>query len=134
MRPIAVFYLLLCLFFAACSRGPDDAPTNVQRVALWDHKEDGDRWTKAALTALDTHGAVLLQTVPEDIDDYCPGYAAGGPETRKGFWVVFLSALAKHESTWAEDASAAAANGTGCCKSRLRRPRAMGAALRRRMS
>lgn len=57
------------------------------------------------MTALDAHGAVLVETVPADVEKYCPGYPEAGPETRKGFWVVFLSALAKHESTWRADAS-----------------------------
>lgn len=76
-----------------------------QPSALWDHKEEGRAWTKSALTALDRHGAVLVKTVPADIDAYCPGYQTAGPEGRKAFWVTFLSALAKHESTWRADAS-----------------------------
>ncbi|NNF71070.1 MAG: ABC transporter permease, partial [Rhodobacteraceae bacterium] len=88
----------MTLSFAACGRTPapkpkpEPAPTSVRPAALWDHREDGPRWTKAAMTALDAHGAVLVETVPADVEKYCPGYPEAGPETRKGFWVVFLSA------------------------------------------
>lgn len=37
---------------------------------------------------------------PKDIRDWCPGYARADLATRRAFWVGFLSALAKHESTW----------------------------------
>ena len=107
MRRLAILYVFIALTFAACGRAPDSEfdSLTVQNVSLWNHRAEGDRWTKAAMTALDTHGAVLVHTVPEDIDAYCPGYEDAGPAGRKGFWVTFLSALAKHESTWAADAS-----------------------------
>lgn len=62
-------------------------------------------WTGTALAALDAHGAPLVDIVPADIDVYCPGYRDASPEERKTFWVTFLSALAKHESTWRPDVS-----------------------------
>lgn len=107
MRRLSLLILLLTVSFSACGRGPKPMlePAVVRPAALWDHREEGGRWTKAAMTALDGHGAVLVHSVPADIDAYCPGYAKAGPERRKGFWVVFLSALAKHESTWRADAS-----------------------------
>ena len=105
---LAISFLLIAMTFSGCGRSTDNdlpEPTMVQPVALWNQQSDGPVWTKAALTALDSHAAALVQSVPADIDAYCPGYQQAGPETRRAFWVTFLSALAKHESTWAEDAS-----------------------------
>ena len=109
MRRIALSFLGICLIFAACGRTQKPVttpePHAARPAALWDHRERGGDWTKAALRALDGHGAPLVNMVPADIADYCPGYATASPEARKGFWVVFLSALAKHETTWRADAS-----------------------------
>ncbi|WP_438363099.1 lytic transglycosylase [Nioella halotolerans] len=41
----------------------------------------------------------LLNTVPDDIADWCPGYAAGGSARRAAFWAGLVSVLAWHEST-----------------------------------
>lgn len=68
--------------------------------ARWDHKPQADRWTDAALTALESHGTPLVQTVPADVETWCPSYPENGPVERKAFWVGLLSSLAKHESTW----------------------------------
>ena len=51
-----------------------------------------------------THGAPLVDTVPGDIETWCPAYAGHGPEKRAEFWVGLMSALAKHESTWRPEA------------------------------
>ena len=105
-------FLILTLLLAvgACGRGsnepaPEPEVTRSVPAAHWDHRANGSVWTKSALTALDTHASVLVGTVPADIEAYCPAYAMAGPSARQGFWVVFLSALAKHESTWRADAS-----------------------------
>ncbi len=73
-------------------------------AARWDHRPGSTRWTRASLTALRTHGRVLTEVEPSDIAEWCPGYSGGGPETRRAFWVGFLSALSKHESTYRADA------------------------------
>ncbi len=103
--------LCLALFLTACGGGREDvAPQKsrapvVEPVALWAHRPEARSWTTTALQALDSHGSALVATVPEDIETYCPGYADAGPGARKAFWVTFLSALAKHESTWRPDAA-----------------------------
>ncbi len=68
--------------------------------ARWDHRPGGPAWTRSALSALSQHGAPLVQSVPRDIAAWCPGYAAADEAQRRAFWVGFLSALAKHESTY----------------------------------
>jgi Transglycosylase SLT domain len=104
----------------------ETAPTALP-VMAWDHVPDGPEWTQATLDALRAEGAPLLSLVPGDIDSWCPGYPAAGPEQRAAFWAGLLSALARHESTWREDAvggggqwfglvqiSPATARGYGC--------------------
>jgi len=38
--------------------------------------------------------------IPKDYADWCPAYAQNGPDGRAAFWVGFMSALSKHESTY----------------------------------
>ncbi|WP_272009278.1 transglycosylase SLT domain-containing protein [Roseovarius sp. ZX-A-9] len=70
----------------------------------WEHRPEAARWTRGALAALRTHGKALENTVPRDIAEWCPGYVSAPPPQRRAFWVGFLSALAKHESTYRPDA------------------------------
>ncbi len=106
---LGCFSLSLLILLVACGRSspPPDTTSfqSAQPVALWDHRANGPRWTKSALVALDGHAAGLVDMVPADIATYCPAYADAGSADRKAFWVMFLSALAKHESTWRADAS-----------------------------
>lgn len=69
-------------------------------TARWDHRPGGDEWTRGALAALLRHGAPLVRSVPRDIAGWCPGYAGSDAPRRRAFWVGFLSALAKYESTY----------------------------------
>ncbi|MEZ5715060.1 MAG: transglycosylase SLT domain-containing protein [Paracoccaceae bacterium] len=73
-------------------------------VARWQHRPEATRWTRAALRALKDHGTPLVQMVPGDIQTWCPAYPGAGPAQRRAFWVGFLSALTKHESTYRPEA------------------------------
>jgi len=66
----------------------------------WEHKEGNPLWTRAALSAMQTHANDLESVVPRDIDRWCPAYRNNSPELRRAFWVGMMSALAKHESTY----------------------------------
>ena len=66
----------------------------------WDHRPEASAWTEATVRALKAEGAVLVNTVPEDIGGFCPGYAKAAPDQRRAFWVGLLSATAKYESGW----------------------------------
>ena len=95
--------LLMLVAPTACMPTPDRP--DVTSAALlptmrWDHRPEADRWTLATLAALRTEGAVLVATVPADIASFCPAYEDAPPADRRAFWAGFLSALAKHESTW----------------------------------
>ncbi len=66
----------------------------------WDHRPEAQDWTRATLAAVSTNGAALVANVPDDIEVFCPDYAANGPAERAAFWSGFLSALARFESSW----------------------------------
>lgn len=85
------------------SQNPTQRP--VARVsyvpdARWDFRGDSASWTRAAMSALRTHGTDMENTVPRDIADWCPAYESNPPHLRRAFWVGMMSALAKHESTY----------------------------------
>lgn len=70
----------------------------------WEHRQGHALWTRSALSAIGGHGVALVQVVPRDIDDWCPAYEQADETRRAQFWVGFLSALARHESTYRADA------------------------------
>lgn len=64
------------------------------------HMQDHAMWTRVALAALKSHGQPLVEMVPGDVTDWCPAYPQADAAGRRAFWVGFLSALSKHESTY----------------------------------
>nr|WP_037939609.1 transglycosylase SLT domain-containing protein [Sulfitobacter geojensis] len=66
----------------------------------WQHMGGHQLWTRAALSALKEHGKPLVDLVPADIENWCPKYPQASEAERRAFWVGFMSALAKHESTY----------------------------------
>lgn len=66
----------------------------------WDFQPGSQSWTLAALSALRSHGSRMQETVPRDIENWCPAYEDNPPHLRRAFWVGMMSALAKHESTY----------------------------------
>ncbi len=97
--------VLVGLTACATVKGPEATRSEATGLpeTLWDFKPEGAGWTAAALDALDGHGAPLVAMTPSDVAVYCPAYAEASRADRKAFWVGFLSALAKHESTWRAD-------------------------------
>ncbi|PWK62092.1 transglycosylase-like protein with SLT domain [Roseicyclus mahoneyensis] len=73
-------------------------------VMRWSHVPASAEWEQAGFAALDTHAAVLPDLVPADIEAWCPGYPDATEPEREAFWLGLLSALARHESTWNEQA------------------------------
>jgi hypothetical protein len=73
-------------------------------VMRWDHVPQSAEWERAGYAALQSHAAVLPSLVPGDIEAWCPGYVDAGTEEREAFWLGLMSALARHESTWNEQA------------------------------
>lgn len=68
--------------------------------ARWEHRRGGMLWTRVALSAVQTHGAALTQTVPKDIAEWCPAYPEHDTPERAAFWAALLSTLSRYESTW----------------------------------
>ena len=99
---------VIALVAFACSRAPDPEPTPAALGPVkvrWDSEERSTRWTRAAMAALDRHGAPLVSLVPGDIRQYCPGYTEATDRQRKAFWVNLIASLSFHESTWRPDVS-----------------------------
>lgn len=98
-----VFIIMSILLLQSCAEarstsaasGVDDLPE-----MRWSHVPNHSKWDKAAIRALETHGLALVEEVPEDIAEWCPAYPDADEAGRKAFWVGFMSALAKHESTY----------------------------------
>ena len=42
----------------------------------------------------------MVDTVPADIAQWCPAYPTADDAARRAFWVGFMSALSKYESTY----------------------------------
>ena len=83
---------------------PNRRDGDVVPRARWDHRPAGRIWTRSAISALKSHGKPILQTVPRDIAEWCPAYPDASEDQRAAFWAGFMSALAKHESTYRQDA------------------------------
>lgn len=102
----ALFRLLAAVALcapAACVQTtdqPETAAMSLLPAMRWDHRPEADKWTVATLAALRREGAVLESTVPSDIAAFCPAYAKAPAADRRAFWAGFISAVAKHESTW----------------------------------
>ncbi|MDA5094442.1 transglycosylase SLT domain-containing protein [Aliiroseovarius sp. KMU-50] len=101
--------LLICgvVFLSGCVAQEQEVVTTRSAPELtmrWDHLSEGPSWTTATMSALDSHGTVLADLVPADIEEWCPDYPNQSRTGRNAFWTGMLSALAKHESTWRPDA------------------------------
>lgn len=70
----------------------------------WDHVEGSKAWSRTTMEALSTYGAPVVETMPEDIADWCPKYPQATRWERTAFWAGLLSTLTKHESTYRPDA------------------------------
>ncbi|MEP3846512.1 MAG: lytic transglycosylase [Paracoccaceae bacterium] len=80
------------------------ARTNEPVATRWTHQPGHGVWEQAAISALKTHASGLVEMVPGDIRTWCPAYPDADDQARRAFWVGFLSALAKFESTYRETA------------------------------
>jgi ABC-type proline/glycine betaine transport system substrate-binding protein len=99
----------MAIALSACAPEAPSAAIDITPAMRWDFHPQAPAWTAATLRALEGEGAALVETLPADIETFCPGYAENGAEERAAFWAGLLSALAKHESTW----NPAAAGGGG---------------------
>ncbi|AVL52228.1 lytic transglycosylase [Roseobacter denitrificans] len=99
----AIVICLSALVLAGCQQASGDAAALSEGdlpQMRWSAAPGQAEWNEAALEALDGHGAPLVQMVPEDIEKWCPAYPEADEAGREAFWIGFMSALAKHESTY----------------------------------
>lgn len=95
----------LLLAGTACARiSEDPVVPDALPVMQWDHQPQSSDWTEATLDALRTEGVALLSETPNDISTWCPAYVEATEDGRAAFWAGLLSALARYESTWNEEA------------------------------
>lgn len=100
--PAFLLGLVVPVVLSACAVNPPDP--EILPATRWDHRPEAGSWTGASLAMLDAEAAVLTRVVPDDAEAWCPGYGSADAETRAAFWVGFLSALARYESTWQPEA------------------------------
>lgn len=130
MRALLMCLLVLApLTLAAQGLAPEDSPAPIQRPGFapetspapmprpalavpplhWDELRPGmdaparPGWGPALFRAVLAQEG-LLDTVPEDIESWCPAYAEAGPDQRAAFWAGLVSALSWYESTHRPDA------------------------------
>lgn len=103
-RILATFFIVLATSIAAESPEPElvrpVARDSNMPNTRWTHQPTHVLWNRAALSALKSHGRALVEMVPDDYAKWCPAYRMAPDEDRQAFWVGFLSALAKFESTY----------------------------------
>ena len=97
--PLAILTLLSSCAESAVLN-PEVESVEALPVMAWDHRPEADEWTEATLDALEDEGAVLLSTLPKDIETWCPNFVAAPREERAAFWAGLFSTLAEFESTW----------------------------------
>lgn len=93
-------YAFCCLLVLAVPAVGQEASRPVARAELPAARWENDVWTRATMSAVLGHGRALVETVPGDIDTWCPAYADNDPRRRAAFWTGVISALARHESTY----------------------------------
>ncbi|GHE86215.1 lytic transglycosylase [Aliiroseovarius zhejiangensis] len=100
--------LAAALMLAPSAQANDIFGTRGVRMPMltmkWDEKPQAPAWTDATMKALETHGTILAETVPDDIDAWCPGYKSQDKVGRNAFWTGLLSTLSFYESTWRQTA------------------------------
>jgi hypothetical protein len=98
--------MIAAALLAACQPAPppEAAP---EIVARWNHRAESADWNAAALEALQTDGARMLNLTPRDAAEFCPAYETADAEGRASFWVAFMSGLARYESGHRPEAAGA---------------------------
>jgi Transglycosylase SLT domain len=106
MLPRMIFGMFAAASVAACVKtAPTEEMSFVAPPMQWDHHPEGPEWTESTLVAVSTKDQLLSERIPADIATWCPGYQTATVEERRAFWTGLLSAVAKYESTWNENAS-----------------------------
>ena len=86
--------LLLAFGLSGCQI--DRPRIEVRNYAAWSGQDSGLIWTELAEAVVEE--TALAQSVPSDIEHFCPRYADLNQSARVRFWVGLLSAMVEHES------------------------------------
>jgi hypothetical protein len=90
--------LIAAALLAACQPAVPAPEAPPEIVARWNHRAEAADWNAAAMRALQTDGAAMLNLTPRDAAEFCPAYGTATAEGRAAFWVAFMSGLARYES------------------------------------
>ena len=100
--------IAVAAMLAACQPLVEMAPAEAPEIVTrWDHRAESDQWNAAAMRALQTDGAAMLDLNPRDAAEFCPDYEMADAEGRAAFWVAFMSGLARYESGHRPEAAGA---------------------------
>lgn len=73
---------------------------------LWEGQHrDGVLWTTHTLRQLEKIQKNFLETIPTDLNIFCPNYASLNREQRKYFWTFLISMMTRFESNFDPNAS-----------------------------
>lgn len=102
MKTFIISLFIAAGIYTACTTAPvlhQEAPVPVEEetmIADWPSQQ----WSEYTAKALDDLGSQMIQTVPRDINSWCPGYSTKTKAERKKFWVMLISSLANFESSF----------------------------------
>jgi hypothetical protein len=107
MTPMRFLVLAAFTLLAACATTPVSStggvsvpPAPVAAPMAWDGRLEGREWTALTQGAIDSLAPQLLNTLPADIDAFCPGYKTASAGERRLFYVALLAELARYESNF----------------------------------
>lgn len=95
MRLMGVFSILVLGLFACAKPRPTPQPS-FAAVATTTASGNSSAWAEATVRALQSEGAVLVDTVPADIAKFCPAYEGAAKAQRQAFWTGLFSHLARY--------------------------------------
>ena len=100
---ISIVVCIMCCIIACGGDNRDSYHNRDVRepfTARWQYSNNPRtvKWTSLTYDAIEKHGRNLLEIIPADIDEFCPQYGKFSRETRKRFWVFFVSAISELES------------------------------------
>ncbi len=95
---LQILTIILTLGLASCA-SLNPVEWIFGRDLHWDWRKEKPVFYLIADDLMSIHGQELLDVVPKDIKNYCPDYVELSAEGRQLFWVMLLSAIARHESS-----------------------------------
>lgn len=103
----SIIMVTAAIALAGCTTGTADlvARATTPPPMRWDHHPQAQEWTVNTLMAVAEKDDALAARVPDDIEQWCPGYEEASLMERRAFWAGLISAVGKHESSYNPKAS-----------------------------